>query len=185
MCPKGPVGSGIRRCEGATSLSGKTQAARIRDAVRGLVEKLLEREGYELLETEYVMDRGRPILRLYVDTIPPSTEGRGVSVEDCTHVSRWVSDVLDVEDVVPGEYNLEVSSPGLFRPLTKAAHFERAVGERIKVKTYEKQDGRRVFTGILEARDEDRLVVRVDDGQTFEIPLGSVAKANLEPHLDL
>jgi ribosome maturation factor RimP len=96
-----------------------------------------------------------------------------------------VSDVLDVEDVVPGEYNLEVSSPGLFRPLTKAAHFERAVGERIKVKTYEKQDGRRVFTGILEARDEDRLVVRVDDGQTFEIPLGSVAKANLEPHLDL
>lgn len=166
-------------------MSGKTQAARIRDAVRGLVEKLLEREGYELLETEYVMDRGRPILRLYVDTIPPSTEGRAVSVEDCTHVSRFVSDVLDVEDVVPGEYNLEVSSPGLFRPLTKAAHFERAVGERIKVKTYEKQDGRRVFTGILEARDEDRLVVRVDDGQTFEIPLGSVAKANLEPHLDL
>lgn len=165
-------------------MGAKTQATRIRESVAGLVDKLLEREGYELLETEYVMDRGRPVLRLYIDTIPPSSPERGVTVEDCTHVSRMVSDVLDVEDVVPGNYNLEVSSPGIYRPLTKGEHFERALGERIKVKTYEKLDGRRQFTGTLQSRQEDRLVVQLDDGKTCEIPLQAVAKANLEPQLD-
>ena len=153
------------------------------ERVYELVEPVVAREGYEVLDVELVMERGRAILRLYIDTVPPSTPERGVSVEDCTHVSRVVGDLLDVEDVVPGEYNLEVSSPGLFRPLTKPEHFARAMGERVRVKTYDKIHERRVFVGILTQHGDGHLTVNVD-GQPFEVPLDGVAKANLEPLLD-
>ena len=151
--------------------------------VQEITEAVIAAEGYELLDVEYVMERGKPVVRMYIDTVPPSTPERGVSVEDCTHVSRTVSDVLDVEDAVPGEYNLEVSSPGLFRPLTKPAHFARATGERVRVKTFDKIDDRRVFVGTLVGGDDDALRIDVD-GTTFTVPLADVAKANLEPLLD-
>jgi ribosome maturation factor RimP len=85
--------------------------------------------------------------------------------------------------VMGGDYHLEVSSPGLFRPLTKAAHYDRAIGARVKIKTFEKKDNRRVYTGILKAHAEGQLTVEVD-GAEFLIPLDDVAKANLEPLLD-
>ncbi|NJK89092.1 MAG: ribosome maturation factor RimP, partial [Myxococcales bacterium] len=129
-----------------------------------LVEPVIARESYELIAAEYIVERGRAVLRLFIDTIPPSTPERGVSVEDCTTVSRLVSDLLDVEDVIPSEYNLEVSSPGMFRPLTKPAHFERALGERVRIKTYEKLEGRKAFTGKLEAHGENEVHVVLDDG---------------------
>lgn len=165
-------------------MSATKRANNVRQAVVDLVEPLAAGEGYELVDVEFIMARGKPILRLFIDTVPPGTPERGVTVEDCTHVSRLVSDVLDVEDVVPGEYMLEVSSPGLFRPLTKAEHYARSLGERIKVKTYEKIEGRKTFTGRLDGRDEDRVVVTVDDGTTFHIPAEAIAKANLEPQFD-
>lgn len=165
-------------------MSDNHRAQNVRRSVVDLVEPLVAAEGYELVDAEYVMARGRPILRLYIDTVPPGTPERGVTVDDCQHVSRLVSDVLDVEDVVPGEYNLEVSSPGLFRPLTKPEHYARAVGERIKVKTYEKIEGRKTFTGRLQAREDEHVVVTVDDGTTFRVPVPAIAKANLEPQFD-
>jgi ribosome maturation factor RimP len=156
----------------------------VRSRAVEILEPVIAGEGYELVDAEYVMARGRPILRLFIDTVPPGTPDRGVTVEDCSHVSRLVSDLLDVEDVVPGEYTLEVSSPGLFRPLTKPEHFERATGERVKVKTYEKIEGRKTFTGRLEKRDDETVEVTIDDGTCFRIPTLVIAKANLEPQLD-
>ncbi len=164
-------------------LSKKGQMGSVTTRVQTLVSDLVEREGYELIDVDFVAERGRQVLRMYIDTIPPSEAGRAVGIEDCTHISRIVSDLLDVEDVVGGEYNLEVSSPGLFRPLTKPAHFDRAIGERIKVKTYAKQNDRRVFTGVLTRHVEGKLVVQVD-GNDHELELADIAKANLEPSLE-
>lgn len=161
----------------------KSNAQKVVESVKDLVDGVVEREGYELLDVEMVTERGRAILRLYIDTIPPGTHEQGVTIEDCTHVSRTVGDILDVEDAVPGEYNLEVSSPGLYRPLTKPQHFDRALGQRVKVKTYEKRDERRIFTGTLAKREGEAITVDVD-GTPFEIPLREVAKAHLDPVLD-
>lgn len=151
-------------------------------AVRALVDGVIQREGFELVDVELVPERGQQILRLYIDTIPPGTKDRGVTVEHCSTVSRVVGELLDSEDVIDGAYTLEVSSPGVFRPLTKAAHYDRALGQRVKVKTYDKIDNRRLFTGILRAREGERITVAVD-GVDFAIDLGQVAKANLEPEL--
>lgn len=162
--------------EGTQSVSGKGKAAQVRDLVDGVIA----REGFELVEVEHVVERGRPVLRLYIDTIPPGTKERGVTVDECQVVSRLVSDLLDVEDVIGGTYALEVSSPGLFRPLTKPEHFDRVLGERVKVKTFEKIGDRKVFTGILTRREGQNLVVQVD-GVEHSLDLAQVAKANLEP----
>lgn len=153
------------------------------ERVHALIDEVVAREGYELVDLEFVTERGRPILRAYIDTIPPSTPERGVGVEDCSHVSRVVGDIIDVEDVVPGEYNLEVSSPGIFRPLTKPEHFERVLGQRVQVKTYDKHFERRVFVGTLIKHAEGQITVEVD-GQPYELALSGVAKANLEPLFD-
>lgn len=159
--------------------------------VEGKIQERFERivagEGFELVDVEWASDRGRMILRLFIDTIPPSDQNPaapGVLLEDCSRISHVVGDVLDAEDLVSGEYHLEVSSPGMFRPLTKEAHFERALGRRIKVKLYQKQDNRRVFTGELKSYAPDRITVLVD-GADHELALKDVAKANLEPLLDV
>jgi len=153
------------------------------ERVHALIDDVVAREGYELVDLEFVTERGRPILRAYIDTVPPSTPERGVGVEDCSLISRVVGDIIDVEDVIPDEYNLEVSSPGIFRPLTKPEHFDRVVGERVKVKTYDKPFERKVFVGTLTQHAEAQITVEVD-GQPFELALSGVAKANLEPLFD-
>lgn len=161
-------------------MAKKTQ---VESSVRALTEGVIKNEGYELVDVEYVMDRGKAILRMYVDTVPPGTKEHGITVDDCSRISHVLGDILDVEeDVVPGEYTLEVSSPGIFRPLTKTEHFDRVLGERVKLKTFEKLDGRKVFTGILLARQGDLLSIDVD-GHTYQLNLEKVAKANLEPLL--
>ncbi|MEM7679233.1 MAG: ribosome maturation factor RimP [Myxococcota bacterium] len=152
------------------------------ERAQALVTGVVEREGYELVDVEFISERGRAILRMYVDTIPPGDEQRGITVDDCSHLSRIISDVLDVEETIGGRYHLEVSSPGLFRPLTKPAHFERVVGQRIKIKTYAKIENRRVFTGTLTQFAEGHLAIEVD-GQPFSLALSDIAKANLEPEL--
>ncbi|MEM1023291.1 MAG: ribosome maturation factor RimP [Myxococcota bacterium] len=161
-----------------------SRAIQIRERVTELVEPVLEAERYELIDAEWVGEGRGTVLRLYIDSIPPGTKEQGVSVDDCQRVSRVVGDLLDVEDAIPGAYRLEVSSPGLFRPLTKAHHFSRELGSRIKVKTFEKKDGRRTYTGLLEGFEDERLTLSLEDGQRFTIQLSEVAKANLEPLLE-
>ena len=158
-----------------------TQA--ILKTVRDRVDKIVAHEGYELVEVELVPRPGRCTLRLFIDTVPPGTRERGVTVDDCTHVSRIVSDLLDAEDLIEGQYDLEVSSPGIYRPLTKPAHFERAVGDRVKVKTYEKIGDRRVFTGVLLEHAAGRLVLDLGT-ERVELALDQVARANLQPELN-
>ncbi|MCK6549263.1 ribosome maturation factor RimP [Myxococcota bacterium] len=155
------------------------------ERVKNAIAELIAREGFELVELELVTERGMQILRLYIDTVPPGTKEHGVTVDHCSLVSRVVGQLLDEnEDLITGEYNLEVSSPGIFRPLTKLEHYERALGERVKVKTYEKLDGRKVFTGTLKGIEKETATLRLEiDGREHSVPIKSVAKANLEPVL--
>lgn len=157
---------------------GKERVERVRDAIGPVIA----REGYELIDVELTKEQNRNILRIYIDTIPPGTKERGVTVDDCSFVSRIVGDLLDVEQLVNDAYHLEVSSPGLFRPLTKPEHFDRAIGEQIRVKTYEKLEGRRVFTGVLKRHEGGAVVLEVE-GREYQVELQKVAKANLEPTL--
>lgn len=132
----------------------------------------VEMTGMELLGIEYVSAGNHSVLRLYID------HENGITVDDCAEVSRQVSAVLDVEDPISTEYNLEVSSPGVDRPLFVKAHYEEVVGETVDVKLGMPLNGRRKFKGILEAVEGDNLIVEVD-GESYELPIANVAKANL------
>lgn len=119
------------------------------------------------------------VLRLFVDR-----EG-GVTLDDCAQVSRELSEILDVEDFIQGYYTLEVSSPGLNRPLKKAADFERYRGRLVRIKTFEllpddAGNPRKTFTGELLGLDNGVVRLKLNEGQTAGIPLDKVAKANLE-----
>lgn len=128
--------------------------------------------GYELVGVEYVSGT-RAVVRVYID------RQHGITLDDCERVSRQVSAVLDVEDPIPGNYALEVSSPGVDRPLFEPEHFRRFAGERVRVRLAVLVDGRRTVTGVLQGMDGDQVVVEEADGATFRLPLESIAKANL------
>jgi ribosome maturation factor RimP len=108
----------------------------------------------------------------------PSERARTMTVEDCARISEAVSPLLDLHDPIPGAYSLEVSSPGLDRPLVKPADFERFKGERVRIEAAEPVEGRRRFTGTLEGLAADRVVVLTEAGRR-EIPLAAVQKARL------
>jgi ribosome maturation factor RimP len=154
-----------------------TDKAQIEDKVRAIAGPLLAAEDLELVDVEFVREREGFILRLFIDK-----PGGGVGLEDCTKASHAVDTVLDVEDVVPHEYHLEVSSPGLNRPLTRPEHFVKAVGKKVKVKTFAPlfEPPRKNFVGTLKAADTEKLIVAVEGAGEFVLPLKDVAKANLE-----
>ena len=149
----------------------------VEERVRTLAEPVVAAEGRELVDLEFVREREGWVLRLFIDK-----PGGGVGLDDCTQVSRAVETLLDVEDVVPHEYNLEVSSPGLNRPLKKPEHFKRAEGQKVKVKTFGPigEPPRKNFSGKLTGVAEDSVVVEVEGAGAFRIPFKDIAKANLE-----
>ncbi|TQV70507.1 ribosome maturation factor RimP [Exilibacterium tricleocarpae] len=130
----------------------------------------------ELWGLEYFSQGKHTTLRLYIDA-----EG-GVTLQDCERVSRQVSSVLDVEDPIHGEYALEVSSPGVDRPLYTLEHFARYAGEQVTVKLRVPFDGRRKFSGTLRGVEGDEVVVVVDDHE-YLLPLDSIDRANIIPRL--
>ena len=142
-----------------------------------LLEPIVAGEGLELLEVEFLREREGWILRLFIDK-----PGGRVGLDECSQVSRAVDTVLDVEDIVPHEYNLEVSSPGLNRPLKKPAHYERVKGQKIKVKTFGPigEPPRKNFTGTLTEVAADAIAVDVEGAGNFRISFKDIAKANLE-----
>ena len=146
----------------------------LRDTLAALLAPLVEGLGYELWELEYAPGRGNSVLRLYIDA------AAGIAIEDCERVSRAVSEVLDAEDPIPGQYTLEVSSPGLDRPLRTAAQFARFVGEPVFVETAQAVDGRRRFQGALIAADAAAIEVEVD-GKRWTLPISGIRKAHLAP----
>jgi ribosome maturation factor RimP len=145
----------------------------ILDRVRAMVDPILLNEGMELVDIEYRRESKGWILRLYLDK-----EG-GVTLDDCTRVSQEVERSLDVEDFIQTPYTLEVSSPGLTRPLKTEKDFMKYCHRLIKVKTVDPIENRRQFKGRLLGVSENRIEIEVDGG-VFQIPLSNVAKANLE-----
>ncbi len=149
----------------------------IEQKVRELASPLLDAEGLELVDVEYVREREGFILRMFIDK-----PGGGVGLEDCTRASQAVDVTFDVHDFIPNEYNLEVSSPGLNRPLTRPDHFAKAVGKKVKLKTFGPmfEPPRKNFSGVLKAADAEKVIVEVDGAGSFTVPLKDIAKANLE-----
>ncbi len=139
-----------------------------------LLEPTIEGLGYELSDLEVRLAGKGGFVRLIID------HPEGIGLEDCEAVSRAVSALLDVEDPIPGNYNLEVSSPGLDRKLTKHAHFQRFTGETVKVQTRFPVEGRRRFRGTLVSSDEKNIVVEVD-GEPHTLPMATIHTARLVP----
>jgi len=142
--------------------------------------------GVELMGAEYLPSPGGAVLRLYIDvpaddvTIDADGEPRSVTIEECEAVSREVSAQLDVEDPISGNYTLEVSSPGIDRPLFTLAHYQRFVGETAKITMRLPQDGRRRLQGRIE-RIEGTTVVFMLDGKEFPVSVDNIDKARIVP----
>ena len=120
---------------------------------------LLEKQEFELVDVEYVKEAGNWYLRAYIDK-----EG-GITVDDCESVSRTLSDWLDEEDFIEDSYTLEVSSPGLGRPLKKENDLKRSLGEEVEVRLYKPRDGQKEYTGILKAYDKDTVTIETEDSR--------------------
>ena len=144
------------------------------DELQKLLEPTVERLGYELTDLEVRLSGRGGLLRLTID------KPDGIDLTDCEAVSQAVSALLDVEDPIATDYNLEVSSPGLDRKLTKVEHFQRFEGETLKVTMRFPIEGRRRFRGKLLSSDEENIVVEVD-GVAHSLPLASLDTARLVP----
>jgi ribosome maturation factor RimP len=140
-----------------------------------LAAPLAEKEAMEIVDIEFRHEgsRGGRVLRLYLDK-----EG-GPNVDDLSRVSHQLSELLDSEDTVEGAYTLEVSSPGINRPLRRPEHFARFVGKRIRVRTRDMIDGRRSFLGSLEEVGADKITLR-QEGVQHQIPFSIIEKSNYE-----
>jgi len=144
-----------------------------------VIEQIATPLGMELVDLEYKREGRDMVVRVFLDK-----EG-GITLDDCAAVSRELSDLLDVEDIIAGHYNLEVSSPGICRPLKKVADFQRFTGKLIKVRTYDmwaddQGNKRKTFLGTLTGIEGGVIGVHLKEGQHAAIPLDKVAKANLE-----
>lgn len=142
-----------------------------------LLTPAVEAIGFELLGCEFVRAGKHSTLRIYIDS------QNGIEVDDCADVSRQVGAVLDVEDPITTEYNLEVSSPGMDRPLFKPEHYAQVLEQTITVKLQMPQDGRRNFKGVLASSGEQSFEIIVDN-ERFELAFDNVMKANLVPDFD-
>lgn len=130
--------------------------------------------GYELLGVEILGGRQHSILRIYIDA------PKGVDVSDCSIVSRQVSSMLDVEDPIHGKYNLEVSSPGIDRPLFEMAHFKKYVGSNVHIRLQKAIENRRQYKGILKQVDDEVIHVWVESmSREVIIPFALIEKANI------
>ena len=125
---------------------------------------IVEEHGFELVDVEYVKEGGTWYLRAYID------KPGGINVDDCEVVSRRLSDILDEKDYIEEAYILEVSSPGLGRPLKKEKDFKRSLGEEVDVRTYRMIEKQKEFTGLLKDYDDAAVTSEMEDGtlKTFE-----------------
>jgi ribosome maturation factor RimP len=145
--------------------------------LRDLLEPAVTALGCELVGIEYRPSGTHSLLRVYID------KPEGVTVDDCSAVSYQVSGLLDVEDPVPGHYTLEVSSPGLDRPLFQAHDFERFAGHEVKVRMRFPVAGQRNFRGLLQGLQEQQVVIQEQDGKRVSLPLEQIEQARLVPDI--
>jgi ribosome maturation factor RimP len=155
--------------------------ASIVEQVRAVAARVAQGYGLEIFDVQFRREAPGMVLRVQIDRPgPAATAEESVSVEDCSHVSRDLSAVLDVEDFIPVAYTLEVSSPGLDRPLRGRTDFERFAGRRAKVVVREAIDGQTFLRGRLAGVDADAALIDGDDGRQHRVPLDLVTRANLE-----
>ena len=166
----------LKTVERATDEDVTDKATQLSTLLAPTVESL----GLQLLGIEYLPAPGGSVVRLYLDVPDAEVETRHVTIEDCEAVSREVSARLDVEDPISGNYTLEVSSPGVDRPLFAAAQCARFAGERAKVGLKLPQDGRRRLTGTIVSVDEASITFDVD-GQPIVVAADNIDKARLVP----
>lgn len=142
-----------------------------------VLEKHADEAGIEIVTLEVVGAKKAPTIRVYIDT------EHGVSFDELASAQSWINDIMDEIDPFPGAYTLEVSSPGIDRPLRTAEHFRRFAGENVTVKTVAPQEGRSTFTGVLVGMEGDDVQVDID-GVLFAIPLSNVKRANVKGTFD-
>jgi ribosome maturation factor RimP len=150
----------------------------LRDQLGELLEPVVSGLGYELWELEYSPRAGGGLLRVYIDS--PD----GIGLDDCEKVSRAVSDTLDAADPIPGQYTLEVSSPGLDRVLRTRAHFQRFAGERVRLEMMQPIAGRKRFSGRLLDVGESEITLELDGGR-INLPIDDIHRARLAPELQV
>lgn len=141
--------------------------------VRRIAQPVLDSQGLELVDLEYQRDAQGWVLRVYID------RPGGITVEECAEVNRELGMLLEIQDLIPNPYVLEVSSPGLTRPLKKPEDYHKYSNRLIKVKTFAALEGRKNFKGTLLSLEGETVRLEVE-GKVYEIPLSGIAKANLE-----
>jgi ribosome maturation factor RimP len=143
--------------------------------IEQIITPLIESMGYDLVRVLFMGARSGATLQIMAER-----KDRAVmTVDDCADISHAVSALLDAEDPIPDAYNLEVSSPGLDRPLVRPADFVRFVGEEIKLETRLPIDGRRRFAGVLQGMDSDQVLLKMDKDEQVALPFADIAKANI------
>ena len=150
---------------------------KITDKVFSIISPIVIDMGYELLGIEYAASGKHSVLRLYIDC------EEGIRVDDCEAVSQQVGAIMDVEDPINGQYNLEVSSPGIERPLFVIAHYQRFLGHDVCLRTYRPIDGRRNFTGSIgSVRETANTIELVTELGSVNLDIDLIEKANLVAH---
>ena len=138
-----------------------------------ILQPIVEEHGFELVDVEYVKEGSNWYLRAYID------KPGGITVNDCETVSRKLSDILDEKDYIDDAYILEVSSPGLGRPLKKEKDFKRSLGEEVEIRTYRMIEKQKEFTGILRAYDETTVTIEMENGTEKTFEKGNIALIRL------
>ena len=151
--------------------------AKLEDKLTEMLEPGVEALGYELVGVEFVRAGKHSILRVFID------HENGITVDDCAEVSYQASAILDVEDPINTEYNLEISSPGMDRPLFKEKHYEQSLGEVVQVRLTVPMNDRRNFKGKLLSCENGMINVEVD-GQQFQLAVANIEKGNVVPTFD-
>ncbi len=147
------------------------------EQLQAMLAPVVEALGYQCWGVEFISQGRHSVLRIYID------HANGILVDDCEKVSRQVSGVLDVEDPISGEYTLEVSSPGMDRPLFTLEQFAAHAGEQVKIRLRSPYEGRRNFQGILRGVEDQDVIVLVDEHE-YLLPVDSIDKANIIPRFD-
>jgi len=149
--------------------------------IRSMASRVAAGYGLEIFDVQFRREAHGMVLRIQIDRPgPAATAEDSVSVDDCARVSRDLSAILDVEDVVPSAYTLEVSSPGLDRPLRHADDYRRFAGRRAKLVMRQAVDGQTFFRGTLGGIDDGQVLIDADDKKRHRVPLGVITRANLE-----
>ena len=144
----------------------------IKDELEDLLLPTITDMGYELWGCEYLSQGRHSLLRIYID------KSNGISIDDCQEVSKRVSALLDVEDPIPGNYSLEVSSPGIPRPLFKCCQYNRYIGCQVQIKTFKPVDGKRKLLGTLISASEDSVVLEINH-EHLKLLYSNIVKASL------